>query len=75
MDIDTDIVIAAEKTSIAGLLSDYTHCPVRPEDIDVSENPDETGSFLIDWRFDFFEQHFTLAPDGHITAGALDLKA
>ena len=38
-----DIVIAAEKPSIAGLLSRHLRCPVAPQDIRVKPNPDETG--------------------------------
>lgn len=68
-----DIVIAAEKRSIARLLSEYTRCPVRPEDIVVVENPDETGGFYIDWHFDHFEQHFVMSPSGDIAADGLEL--
>jgi len=57
-----DIVYAAEKPSIAMLLSEYTKRNVQPDEIDVSENPDETGSFFIGFRLD----HFVLSPDGKI---------
>lgn len=57
-----DIVYAAEKPSIAMLLSEYTKRNVRPDDIDVSENPDETGSFFIGFQL----SHFVLSPDGKI---------
>lgn len=57
-----DIIYAAEKPSIARLLSDHTRRRVEPEDIDVTENPDQTGSFYIGWRF----KHFVLSPSGEI---------
>ncbi len=57
-----DIVYAAEKPSIAMLLSEYTKRNVQPDEIDVSENPDETGSFFIGFR----RNHFVLSPDGKI---------
>ncbi|MGI9201469.1 MAG: hypothetical protein ACR2QL_10440 [Woeseiaceae bacterium] len=57
-----NIVYAAEKPSIAKLLSEHIHESVGPEDIDVAENPDETGSFRIDWRF----KRFVLSPGGEI---------
>jgi hypothetical protein len=44
------------------LLSEYTKRRVRPEEIDVSENPDETGSFFIGFRLN----HYVLSPDGKI---------
>ena len=64
-----DIVIAAEKPSIAKLLSEHTSCPVTPEEIEVRENPDETGSFCIGWQF----ERFVLSPDGRIEAETLAL--
>jgi hypothetical protein len=57
-----DIVYAAEKPSIATLLSEYTKRRVRPDEIDVSENPNETGSFFIGFRLD----HYVLSPNGTI---------
>ena len=57
-----DIVIAAEKPSIAKLLSEHIRESVGPEDIRVAENPEETGSFRIDWRF----RKFVLSPAGEI---------
>ena len=59
---DMDIIYAAEKPSIAKLLSDHIHTPIGPDDIDVVENPDQTGSFRIDWRL----QRFVLSPAGEI---------
>lgn len=60
-----DIVIAAEKPSIASLLSEHVKRTVRPEDIRVAENPNETGSFYI--GFDL--QQYVLSPDGAIRTG------
>ncbi|HSG59549.1 MAG TPA: hypothetical protein VLA06_08465 [Woeseiaceae bacterium] len=58
-----DIVIAAEKPSIASLLSEHTHRDIAPEDIQLMENPNETGSFYIGWQF----KRFMMSPDGRIT--------
>ncbi|MDH4048225.1 MAG: hypothetical protein OEW68_04745 [Gammaproteobacteria bacterium] len=55
-----DIVIAAEKPSIAGLLSKHLRLPVKEQDIRVHANPDETGSFLVNWRLN----RYVMAPDG-----------
>jgi len=57
-----DIIIAAEKPSIAKLLSDHTRRRIGPEEIQVTENPDETGSFYIGWQF----ENFVLSPNGEI---------
>ena len=64
-----DIVYAAEKPSIAKLLSEYTKRRVRPQDIRVTENLDETGSFFIGFRFD----RYVLSPDGKIESVKLEL--
>ena len=64
-----DIVYAAEKPSIASLLSEYTKVRVRPQDIMVKENPDETGSFFIGFQFD----QYVLSPNGEIAADGLNL--
>lgn len=64
-----DIIYAAEKPSIAKLLSEHTSERIGPEEIEVVENPDETGSFRIDWRF----RRFVLAPDGEIASDELEL--
>ena len=61
-----DIVIAAEKPSIANLLGNYVKRPVMPEEIEVTENPNETGSFLIDWRL----RSYVLSPRGEIASEA-----
>lgn len=57
-----DIIYAAEKPSIARLLSEHTRHEVRPDEIIVTENPDETGSFRIDWRL----REYLLSPNGRI---------
>lgn len=62
-----DIVIAAEKPSIAGLLSQHLHCPVDPQDIRVAPNPEETGSFLVNWRLN----RYLLSPDGRLALRAI----
>ena len=64
-----DIVIAAEKPSIAKLLSEHTRRRVVADEIEVIENPDETGSFYIGWQF----ERFVLSPDGRIEAETLEL--
>ena len=64
-----DIIIAAEKPSIAKLLSDHTRRRIGPEEIQVTENPDETGSFYIGWQF----ENFVLSPNGEIEAETLEL--
>lgn len=64
-----DIVYAAEKPSIAKLLSDYTRRTVKPEEILVTENPDETGSFHINFKLD----HYVLSPNGVIESDCLEL--
>ena len=64
-----DIVYAAEKPSIAKLLSEYTRCRVRPEEIKVTENPDETGSFYIGWQL----QRYVMSPSGEIASDSLQL--
>ena len=62
-----DIVYAAEKPSIAKLLSQHVKRRVRPDEIKVSENPDETGSFFI--GFDL--EHYVLSPSGEIVRDSL----
>jgi len=63
-----DIIIAAEKPSIAKLLSQHVKRQVRPDQIEVSENPDETGSFYIGLDLD----QYVLSPSGEIAPGGLE---
>jgi hypothetical protein len=65
-----DIIYAAEKPSIATLLSQYVRRQVRPEEIKVSENPDETGSFYIGFDLD----HYVLSPSGEIAPDKLEYR-
>jgi hypothetical protein len=68
-EIDMNIVIAAEKPSIAKLLSDYVKRRVNPEEIKVTENPDETGSFFVGLHF----ERYVMSPSGEITADTITL--
>jgi hypothetical protein len=60
-----DIIYAAEKRSIAELLGNYVSEDVQPEEINVVENPSETGSFYIGWRLN----RYVLSPAGEIAPG------
>ncbi len=64
-----NIVIAAEKPSIAKLLSEYVKRRVKPEEIKVTENPDETGSFFVGLQFD----RYVMSPNGEISADTITL--
>ena len=64
-----NIVIAAEKSSIATLLSDFVKRHVNPDEIKVTENPDETGSFFVGLKC----ERFVLSPNGEIAADRLRL--
>ena len=66
-----NIVIAAEKPSIATLLSDHVKRRVEANDIKVSENPDETGSFFVGLGF----ERFIVSPNGEGHADRLNLRA
>jgi hypothetical protein len=57
-----DIIIAAEKPSIAGILSKHLQLSVHPREIKVHANPDETGSFLVNWRLN----RYVMSPDGSL---------
>lgn len=57
-----NIVYAAEKPSIAGILSEYLQLRVQEQEIEVRDNPDETGSFLIQWDL----HRFVLSPNGQV---------
>ena len=64
-----NIVYAAEKPTIASLLSDHVKRRVQPADIQVTANPEETGSFFIRWQFD----RYVLAPNGEVSNDVLSL--
>lgn len=64
-----NIVYAAEKPSIARVLSEHVQRTVAPADIDIEANPDETGSFFIRWQLD----RYVLAPNGQVAADELTL--
>lgn len=64
-----DIVIAAEKPTIARLLAEHIHRSVSPDDIEIVENPDETGSFFIGLEFG----QYKLSPGGEIVSDELQL--
>ena len=59
-----DIVYAAEKLSIADVLSRRLRDHVAPQEIDVQENPDETGSFLVTWRLG----NYVVSPSGDVVS-------
>lgn len=63
-----DVVYAAEKPSIAGVLSEHLDLEVSAHDIDVAANPDETGSFLVRWE----HEDFVVTPDGSVLPEGFD---
>ena len=65
-----NIVIAAEKPSIATLLSDHVKRRIDANDIKVSENPDETGSFFVGLGF----ERYIVSPNGEVHADRLSLN-
>lgn len=64
-----DIIYAAEKPSIARVLSEHVKRRIAPAEINVTANPSETGSFFIRWQFD----SYVLSPNGHVAADILTL--
>ena len=68
-EINMNIVYAAEKPSIAKVLSEHVKRQISPGDIDIQANPDETGSFFIRWQFD----RFILSPSGEVADNVLAL--
>ena len=64
-----DIIYAAEKPSIARLFSERMRRSVQPEDLSITENPDETGSFYIGWQMD----RYVMSPGGEIAPDHLSL--
>ena len=66
-----DVIYAAEKRSIAELLGDYVKQDVDPEEIDVTENPGETGSFYIGWGL----RRYRLSPGGEIMSAVAERHA
>ena len=64
-----DIVYAAEKPSIARLLSERIKRQVSPDEILVTENPEETGSFYIGLDFN----RYVMSPGGEIVLDSLEL--
>ena len=66
-----NITIAAEKTSIATLLSEHVRRRVGADDIKVSENPEETGSFFVGFGL----ERYVISPSGEVHADRLDLEA
>ena len=63
-----NIVIAAEKPSIATLLSEFVKRRVAVDDIKVSENPDETGSFFVGYDLD----RYVISPSGEVHVDRLN---
>ncbi|MEM1176470.1 MAG: hypothetical protein AAGI27_16880 [Pseudomonadota bacterium] len=64
-----EIVYAAEAPSIADLLAEHIDTPVHPSEIRVSQNPDETGSYLINHRLG----EYRMSPSGRIFRDTLRL--
>lgn len=69
-EVAMDIVYAAEKPSIASLLGDYINQSVKPHEIKVTEDPGETGSFLVGWRL----KRYVLSPSGEIVPDTLNSR-
>lgn len=65
-EVAMDIVYAAEKPSIAKVLSEHVKREVNPREISVHANPNETGSFFIRWRFD----RYVMSPNGAVESAS-----
>jgi len=63
-----DIVYAAEKSSLADVLSDRLSDQVIPREIEVHDNPDETGSFLVRWGLN----RYVISPNGEVAPETSD---
>jgi hypothetical protein len=57
-----DIIYAAERPSIANLIGNYVKQNVTPDEIEITANPNETGSFYVGWR----QERYVLSPSGQI---------
>ena len=66
-----NITIAAEKTSIATLLSEHVKRCIGADDIKVCENPAETGSFFVGFGL----ERYVISPSGEVHADRLDVGA
>ena len=56
--------VTASNRSIQWREQEHISESIGPNDIYIAENPDETGSFRIDWRF----KRFVLSPSGAIAS-------
>ena len=65
------IVIAAAQPRIASQLSDHGKRRVDADDIKVSENPDETGSFFVGLGF----ERYVVSPNCEVHADRLSLRS
>jgi len=57
-----DIVYAAEKRSIADILSHRLQQNIEPQELEVQDNPDQTGSFFVSLGFD----QYVMSPSGQL---------
>ena len=56
------MVVLLRRPSIANLIEDHVRQSVTPDEIQVTENPNETGSFYVGWR----KEMFILSPAGDV---------